>query len=162
VLSGSSSGPCPDAVASGSIAKAEVRKARGICKACGGPDRTCGGGDDIDPATIGFPSSCPDVTVPHGSSCAASVTDMSGVVACGDDRDADCDVDAAVAVADAAAADRDCDVGGDVYAAAAVVDAAAADRNGDAGSDVHAAAADRDCDVGGDVDAAAADGDCDT
>ncbi len=84
VLSGSSSGPCPDAVASGSIAKAEVRKVRGICKACGGPDHTCGGGDDIDPATIGFPSSCPDVTVPHGSSCAASVTDMSGVVACVD------------------------------------------------------------------------------
>ncbi len=84
VLFDFASPPCPDSIASTSIAKAEFKKVKGICKACGGPDRTCGGSDDLDPATIGFPANCPDVTVPYGSSCAASVTDMPALIACVD------------------------------------------------------------------------------
>ena len=54
--------PCPspgDGKAAAAIQKAEAKKVQNICKACGGPDKACGGGDDLTPAEIGFASSCP-------------------------------------------------------------------------------------------------------
>src|SRR5262249_14662895 len=78
-------GPCPDAAkAAPAIAKAESKKRAGICKACGGADRSCGGGDDLTPAQIGFASSCPNVTIPGGSSCAHAIGTVQDIVDCVD------------------------------------------------------------------------------
>src|SRR6266404_3083150 len=93
VLFGFASGPCPDPIAAQSIAKAEARKVKAICKACGGPDRTCGTGDDVSASDVGFASTCPSVTIPRGNACAAPVLDMQDIVECVDCVDqfkADC------------------------------------------------------------------------
>lgn len=84
VILGFATGPCPDPITVAAIQKAEAKKVRAICKFCGGPDRLCGGGDDLSPATVGFGPSCPDVTVPRGAACAAPITDMQSIVACAD------------------------------------------------------------------------------
>jgi hypothetical protein len=100
-------GPCPvpgDGKAALKIARAESKKIRKICKACGGPDRGCdatigpvagtGGDDDLDPATIGFAPSCPAVTAPaSGEACGGPVAGLAGLVACVDciaDFEGDC------------------------------------------------------------------------
>jgi hypothetical protein len=65
------------------IAKADAKQDALICKACGGPDHLCGGGDDLTPAAIGFAAACPNVTVPGGASCAGPpITDLQGLVDC--------------------------------------------------------------------------------
>jgi hypothetical protein len=64
------------------IAKARAKVVGRICKACGGPDLTCGGGNDLDPAEIGFPSSCPAVTVPGGAACGGPITDVPSLAEC--------------------------------------------------------------------------------
>jgi len=85
VIKGTVAGPCPDAVkAAPAIAKAESKKRAGICKACGGADRSCGGGDDLTPTQIGFTSSCPSVTIPGGASCAHAITTVQDIVDCVD------------------------------------------------------------------------------
>jgi hypothetical protein len=84
-LTGSVAGSCPDAArAAPAIAKAESKKRAGICKSCGGADRLCGTSDDLTPATIGFASSCPNVTIPGGASCGGAVTNLSQLVDCVD------------------------------------------------------------------------------
>ena len=81
----SGGGSCPDvARAQPAIAKADSKMRVGICKACGGSDRLCGTSDDLTPTTIGFPSNCPNVTVPGGASCGGAVTDLSKLVDCVD------------------------------------------------------------------------------
>jgi outer membrane protein assembly factor BamB len=65
---------CPDAAAAAGseakkaadkIAKAESKKVAKVCKACGGPDKLCGGGDDLAVTSIYNPvPTCPAVTVP--------------------------------------------------------------------------------------------------
>ena len=83
VLKGKSPGPCPDARADATAARAEVKLVDRICKSCGGGDRTCGvGGDDFTPAEIGFAASCPDVTVPGGTACGGPVADLTDLVEC--------------------------------------------------------------------------------
>jgi hypothetical protein len=86
VNAGKATGACPgaDAKTVAALAKAEDKKIAAICKACGGPDKQCGGDDDFAPGTIGFPASCPDVTPPAGVSCAATPTSLADVVACVD------------------------------------------------------------------------------
>jgi len=73
-------GPCPDGDETGatqsSLERAETRLAKKTCKACGGADRTCGGADDLSPATIGFPAACPDAR------CDAAVTRLPELVDC--------------------------------------------------------------------------------
>lgn len=65
------------------IAKAETKKDSTICKACGGADKACGGGDDFTPAQIGFPTTCPAVTVPTtGPACGGPITDLQSIVDC--------------------------------------------------------------------------------
>ncbi len=84
-LRGRYTGACPlpgDGKAGPAIAAAEAAAAATICAACGGADRQCGGGDDLTPAAIGFPSACPDVTPPDGVSCAGPVASLGDVVAC--------------------------------------------------------------------------------
>jgi len=77
--------PCPapgDGSAVAAIAAAGGRAATRICKACGGADRGCGGGDDLLPAALGFPATCADVAIPDGASCAGPVDTMSELVGC--------------------------------------------------------------------------------
>ncbi len=68
----------------GAILKAEIKKRATICKACGGPDQLCDGIDDISPVTIGFPATCPAVTVPGGAACGGPITDLDSLVDCVD------------------------------------------------------------------------------
>lgn len=86
VLKATVIGPCPDALkAVPAINKAESKKIAGICKACGGTDKICGGtGPDLTPAQIGFAANCPSVTIPGGSSCAAAIMDLQDIVDCVD------------------------------------------------------------------------------
>ena len=83
ILKGKIPGPCPDSRAASKIARAEQKLVERICKRCGGNDKDCGtGGDDLSPATIGFPPSCPNVTVPGGASCGSPITDLPSLVEC--------------------------------------------------------------------------------
>jgi len=128
-LKGKHSGTCPDVTAAAGsterktaekIAKAEVKKVTKICKACGGASKSCddtvtlvnpGGpvsipgtpsADDFSPATIGFPASCTDVTVPpvpgrSATPCGGTVGTLADLIACVDcvsEFKADC-IDAA-------------------------------------------------------------------
>jgi len=79
-------GPCPDtAGAVPAITKAESKKIAGICKACGGPDKTCLGADNLTPAQIGFASTCPSVTVPpSGPACGGPIATLNDIVLCVD------------------------------------------------------------------------------
>jgi hypothetical protein len=91
-LRGKHDGACPDAaaapgtparVAADKIAKASAAARRAICRACGGADRLCGGGDDLDPtAAIGFTPVCDAVTVPGGPSCGGAVETLGDLVTC--------------------------------------------------------------------------------
>ena len=67
------------------IAKAETKKVAAICKACGGADKECGGGDDLAVAAIGFGATCPMVDVPQGELCGDIATNtVQGIVDCVD------------------------------------------------------------------------------
>jgi hypothetical protein len=82
VLSGDSTDSCPNTPNLAAIAKA-VQKATGrLCAACGGSDMTCGTSDDLTPAEIGAPTSCPDVTVPGGPSCAGPIDTLEDLGQC--------------------------------------------------------------------------------
>jgi hypothetical protein len=91
-LNGKHSNSCvPPAAGDGkylaAIAKAETKKRDSICKACGGANKACGGGDDFTPAQIGFAGSCYDITVPTpgGANCAdPSITTLDDIVDCVD------------------------------------------------------------------------------
>jgi polyhydroxybutyrate depolymerase len=87
-LNGKHMADCPDpgdGKAAAAIQKAEQKKIDSICKACGGADKVCGGGDDLTPTQIGFAPDCPDVVVPGGANCEdASVTSLGEIVACVD------------------------------------------------------------------------------
>jgi YVTN family beta-propeller protein len=90
-LKGKHAGPCPDGAAAAgtssrkaadAIAKAEAKRQAKICKACGGGDGSCDGVNDQTPAAIGFAGSCPNVTIPGGGSCAATISTLADVVDC--------------------------------------------------------------------------------
>ena len=75
--------PAPgDGKAAGVIAAAVTRARASICKACGGPDRTCGGADDLAPALLGYPDTCPAVTQPDGPACGGPISTLSDLVDC--------------------------------------------------------------------------------
>jgi len=61
------------------IARAESRLGRGLAKACGGPDRTCGTADDEPLAAIGWPAACPDFL---GLGCTGPIAGCDDVAAC--------------------------------------------------------------------------------
>ncbi|HEY2386094.1 MAG TPA: hypothetical protein VGK30_03970 [Candidatus Binatia bacterium] len=88
-LKGSTTTACPpfgagDGKAQAAIDKAKAKSDGAICKACGGADKLCDGNADIDPATLGFPSSCPPVTVPGTSTqaCGGAITTMAQLRDC--------------------------------------------------------------------------------
>jgi hypothetical protein len=77
---------CPDPVkAAPAIAKAESKKVAKICNACGAAVSGLGCTNmGQPPSNIGFVTTCPDVTVPGGPSCAGAIDTMSDLVACVD------------------------------------------------------------------------------
>ncbi len=102
-LLGRHSNPCPvpgDGQAALRIAKAEDKKQKSICKACGGADGTCDGSGDVTPSAVGFATSCPAVdTFTPPSSCGGAIVDAASIVGCVDcvsDHDVDCASDESV------------------------------------------------------------------
>lgn len=92
------SGP-GEALTTSAIATAAARMTARICKACGGADRACSGGDDVTPVAIGFPAACPAVTTVDDESCArpiATLSDLTACVACVTGAAADCATAASV------------------------------------------------------------------
>ncbi len=75
-------GSCPDPKTTDAVARARAKAVAKICQACGGGDGVCGGSGDLTPAAIGFPDSCPAVTVPGGAACGGAVNDLQGIVGC--------------------------------------------------------------------------------
>ena len=73
---------CPDAKTSLKLTRAQAKVIASICAACGGSNHVCGDADDFTPAAIGFPASCPNVTVPGGSPCGGTVVDLPGLADC--------------------------------------------------------------------------------
>ncbi len=101
VNKGAITGPCPspgDGKAAAAITAAETKKIKAICKACGGDDKGCdqtvngptatvpgtGGSNDISPATIGFPASCANLSLPGGPSCSQPIATLADLVECVD------------------------------------------------------------------------------
>jgi hypothetical protein len=82
ILTRVSPGPCPDEKITIAIAKAVTKATKRICAACGGPDLTCGTDDDLTRLEVGFPTTCPDVSVPGGTACGGPVDDLQGIVTC--------------------------------------------------------------------------------
>jgi hypothetical protein len=77
--------PCPspgDGHATQAIARAAARFTDAVCRACGGADGACGGGDDLTPVAIGFLGSCPALAGADGGSCAAPVATLADLTAC--------------------------------------------------------------------------------
>ncbi len=78
--------PCPLGDPTGRtfarLKRAELRALLKVCAACGGVDKTCGGVGDFDAATIGFPATCPAVTVPGGASCGGTVSSLADLIEC--------------------------------------------------------------------------------
>jgi len=93
---GAHANPCPepgDGLAAPAIESAVARATTRLCKACGGADHACGGAEDLARASIGFASSCPDVTVPGGATCGgaiATLADLVGCVTCVTAHDSEC------------------------------------------------------------------------
>ncbi|TMA79705.1 MAG: hypothetical protein E6J72_10400, partial [Deltaproteobacteria bacterium] len=87
---GNGSLPCPapgDGKAGPAIAKAESKKVTSICKACGtgSTDGMTCTSQVFSPSSIGFPTTCPAVTVPHGGpACAAAINTIDDLVKCVD------------------------------------------------------------------------------
>lgn len=84
-IRGRTSGPCPDpgdGKTAAALAKAMQRFVGAVCKACGGDDRSCGGGDDLGPAALGFGAACPDVQLAGGAGCARSLQTLDDLIAC--------------------------------------------------------------------------------
>jgi len=73
-------GPCPDATAAATIAKAESKLRTRIARSCGGDNRVCGDGDDDPLATIGWDvGTCPDF---GSAGCTNAIADCVGVADC--------------------------------------------------------------------------------
>ncbi len=81
VLSSSIPGPCPDGDTQTAIAALELSLRDKICVKCGG-DSVCGGAEAQTPSAIGFASTCPNVTIPGGASCAGTINTLQELVDC--------------------------------------------------------------------------------
>jgi hypothetical protein len=76
-------GPCPDAKAAESIAKAQTKLDSGIAKACGGKNKACeSGGDDVPLDLLGWPAACPDFEDKGCTNAIANCGDIATCVAC--------------------------------------------------------------------------------
>lgn len=70
---------CPNRGATFTAAKAKSVNAGNICHACGGRNGKCGGDDDLTPAALGFPATCPAI-----GTCGGSVQTIRDLAACTD------------------------------------------------------------------------------
>jgi len=77
-----SPGSCPDPKTTSMISRARAKAVAKMCQVCGGADGVCGGMGDLTPAQIGFPASCPAVTIPGGTACGGPVTNLQGLINC--------------------------------------------------------------------------------
>lgn len=76
---------CPvpgDGRTAAALARIEGRLVTRICRACGGPDGACGGGDDLLPSTVGFLATCPALLTPDETSCAGPVSSPAELADC--------------------------------------------------------------------------------
>lgn len=81
-LAGKHDQPCPfpgDGKAGPKLAKARAKAEANVCKACGGPDKRCGGADDLAREVIGIAPACPGVGV-----CDTRIDGLTDLVACFD------------------------------------------------------------------------------
>lgn len=79
-LAGKHDQPCPfpgDGKAASVIAKARAKAEKNVCKACGGADKTCGGGDDLGREAIGIAPACPGI-----GACETRLDGLADLVAC--------------------------------------------------------------------------------
>jgi hypothetical protein len=87
-MRGKHSNLCPspgDGKAATKIAKAEAKKVKAICKACGGADGLCDGAGDFSPSAIGAYPFCPKFTFPDVPSCEApTITTLDDLIHCYD------------------------------------------------------------------------------
>lgn len=87
-INGKHSNDCfPPSVGDGkyqaAIDKAKAKASATICKACGGPDKTCDGNGDLTPAAIGFASDCIYVVRPHDNEdCSGPISTLQDIVDC--------------------------------------------------------------------------------
>jgi hypothetical protein len=81
-VSAAGAGACPDATAAAAVAAASAKQAATIAKACAGPDKMPGTGDDIPAAAIGSPASCLDVAPVGGASCTRTISSAADLAAC--------------------------------------------------------------------------------
>ena len=80
-------GPCPGTheATAAALDAADAKARAAICKACGGANKDCGGGDDLLPVDVGVPAQCPFVTPPSaGSSCTAAIATIDDYADCVD------------------------------------------------------------------------------
>jgi hypothetical protein len=66
------------------IARARELYAVRVCAACGGPDKQCGGPDDLSTTSIGTADHCPAVERPDGVPCGGVITSFAHAAACAD------------------------------------------------------------------------------
>ncbi|MEO6027592.1 MAG: hypothetical protein ABIR79_12055 [Candidatus Binatia bacterium] len=81
-LDGKHDQPCPlpgDGKAAAVLAKARAKAEASVCKACGGADKRCGGGDDLTRELVGVAAACPGVGL-----CATAIASFTDLVACFD------------------------------------------------------------------------------
>lgn len=82
---------CPlpgDGTAAGVLAAARVKAEAMVCKACGGADKRCGGGDDLAREQIGIAPACPGVGACGGA--LESIADLVECIDCAAAARADC------------------------------------------------------------------------
>jgi hypothetical protein len=81
-LAGKHDQPCPvpgDGKAGAALAKVRAKADTTVCKACGGADKRCGGGDDLAAELVGVAAACPAV-----GTCDTTIAGLAGLVACFD------------------------------------------------------------------------------
>ncbi len=81
-LDGKHDQPCPlpgDGKAAAVLAKARAKAEAAVCKACGGADKRCGGGDDLARELVGHAAACPGV-----GPCGAAIVSFTDLVGCFD------------------------------------------------------------------------------
>jgi hypothetical protein len=81
-LDGAHAAPCPlpgDGKAAGVLTAARAKAEAKVCKACGGADKRCGGGDDLARELIGIAPAWPDV-----GSCGRALAGVADLVECVD------------------------------------------------------------------------------
>ncbi len=79
-LKGKHAETCPfpgDGSAGPKLAKVRAKAERAVCKACGGADKQCGGGDDLARELVGSAPACPGV-----GTCDTAIAGFADVVAC--------------------------------------------------------------------------------